>query len=409
MKVLLLTTYFPPEVGAASHLFFELAETLVRRGHQVSVVTGYPSYNVGTRQIAQYKRGLVMCEFVAGVRVLRIRTPRLPQHIPVFRGMDHFVRPALLLLRALVLERHDVVLVYSPPLPTGLAAYILSRLKGMPFVVNVQDLFPKEVVVAGLLKSRILIRLFEVIERFIYRTADALTVHSPGNREHLLSGGAPPERVRVIPNWVDVDMFRPGDRMNSFRRDHGLNNEFVVCFAGTMGYLQDMDVILQAASLLREHQDIVFLLVGDGVRRQSTVMRAATLGLSNVRFLPMQPRDVYPLVLQAADVCLVTLQADLTTPVVPSKLATILASGRPVVGSMPLEGDAPKIIEEAGCGFCVAAGDARGLAGAILELYRDPALLEEMGARGRAYAERHFSREGCIAQYEKLFSELVGA
>ncbi|MEW6048913.1 MAG: glycosyltransferase family 4 protein [Bacillota bacterium] len=409
MKVLLLTTYFPPEVGAASHLFFELAETLVHRGHEVSVVTGYPGYNVGSKQIAQYKRGLLMSEFVAGIRVLRIRAPRLPHHIPVFRGMDHFVRPAALLLRALMLERHDVVLVYSPPLPIGLSAYILSRFKGMPSVVNVQDLFPKEAVVTGLLKSKMLIRLFETIERFIYRTADALTVHSPGNREHLLSGGAPAERVRVIPNWVDVDMFRPGDRMNSFRRDHGLNSEFVVCFAGTMGYLQDMDVILEAASSLREHQDIVFLLVGDGVRRQSTVVRAATLGLSNVRFLPMQPRNVYPLVLQGADVCLVTLQAQLTTPVVPSKLATILAAGRPVVASMPLDGDAPKIIEEAGCGFCVPAGDARGLAGAILKLYRDPALREEMGARGRAYAERHFSREGCIGQYEKLFSELVRA
>lgn len=404
MNVLILTNYFPPEIGGAAHLFYELAESLVQRGHQVTVVTGFPRYNVKERP-EPYRGKRLMREEMSGVQVLRLWTPSVPRTNLILRGLEHFLVPAVLFLGGLFSGRQDVVLIYSPPLPLGLAAYSLSRIKRIPFVVNVQDLFPKEAVILGLLKSKILIRVFEIIERFIYRKADSVTVHSPGNREHVLAHGGHSERVQVVHNWVDIERVRPLPRENSFRHEHGLDARFVVSYAGTMGWCQDMSVIVQAAQRLQDYQDIVFLMVGDGPEKTKTEEHARRLKLNNVIFLPMQPWSKYPEVLAASDVSMINLNKNLTTPVVPSKLLNIMAAGRPVVASVPLNGDTPKIVAEAGCGLCVEAGDAQGLAQAILTLYHNPELAHEMGQRGRLYAEQHFSRESCVASYEEILRQ----
>ncbi len=404
MNVLILTNYFPPEIGGAAHLFYELAESLVQRGHQVTVVTGFPRYNVKERP-EPYRGKRLMREEMSGVQVLRLWTPSVPRTNLILRGLEHFLVPAVLFLGGLFSGRQDVVLIYSPPLPLGLAAYALSRIKRIPFVVNVQDLFPKEAVILGLLKSKILIRVFEIIERFIYRKADSVTVHSPGNREHVLAHGGHSERVQVVHNWVDIERVRPLPRENSFRHEHGLDGRFVVSYAGTMGWCQDMSVIVQAAQRLQDYQDIVFLMVGDGPEKTKTEEHARRLKLNNVIFLPMQPWSKYPEVLAASDVSMINLNKNLTTPVVPSKLLNIMAAGRPVVASVPLNGDTPKIVAEAGCGLCVEAGDAQGLAQAILTLYHNPEQAHEMGQRGRLYAEQHFSRESCVASYEEILRQ----
>lgn len=405
MKVLILTNYFPPEIGAASHLFYQLAESLVQRGHLVTVVTGFPRYNV-TELPKHYRGKLLIREDTRGMRVVRLRVPSVPRTNPVLRGIEHFLVPTVLFIGGLLSGRHDVVLVYSPPLPFGLAAYGLSRIWRIPFVVNIQDLFPLQPVVLGKLKNKVLIRLFEIIERFVYRKADCITVHSFGNREHVLARGGQEHRVRIVHNWADTEYVRPLPRENAFRREYGLNGRFIVSYAGTMGWCQDMRVIVEAAHELRTYGDILFLLVGDGPEKAEAEEYARRLELRNVMFLPMQPWERYPEVLAASDVSMINLHRNLTIPTVPSKLMNIMAAGRPVVASLPLDGDAPKIVAEANCGVCVEAGDAAGLAEAILKLYRNPQQAREMGHRGRLYAEQHFSRESCIARYEQLFREL---
>jgi len=402
IRIIILTNYFPPEIGGAAHLFYELAENMVKFGHRVTVVTGFPRYNIKKRP-ESYKGKLLMREEMSGVQVLRLWMPIIPRTNLILRGFEHFLVPVILFLGGLIAGRHDVMLIYSPPLPLGLSAYLLSRIYRFPFVVNIQDLFPKEAVLLGLLKNRVLIRLFEAIERFIYQKADFVTVHSPGNREHVLAHGGHSERVRVVHNWVDVKRVRPLPRENSFSHEHGLDGRFVVSYAGTMGWCQDMSVIVEAAYYLRDYHDIVFLMVGDGPEKAKTEEHARRLGLRNILFLPMQSWSKYPEVLAASDISMINLNEKLTTPVVPSKLLNIMAAGRPVVASFPLNGDAPKIVAEAGCGLFVEAGDSEGLAKAILTLYHNPDLAREMGHRGRLYAEQHFSRESCIAKYEEIF------
>lgn len=407
MRVLVLTNYFPPEIGGAAHLLYELAESFVQRGHEVTVVTGFPRYNVRATP-SRYQRGLVMQEEIAGIRVLRIRVPAVPRTSLVLRGVEHLLAPTVLFAGALTRGRHDVVFTYSPPLPFGVAACVLGFLHRRPAVVSVQDLFPKEAVMLGLLKSRPLIRLFEALERFVYRRASRIVVHSPANRAHVLAHGGHPERTVVVSNWADTERIRPRERENGLRRRLGLTGRFVVSYAGTMGWCQDMTVVLEAARRLRAVPDVVFLLVGDGPDKPRAEERARALGLTNVVFLPTQDLDTYVEILAASDVSLINLNKNLKTPVVPSKLLNIMAAGRPVVASLPLDGDAPKIIAAAGCGVCVDAGDAVGLTEAIRTLYGDRDLARHMGQNGRTYAEREFSRAACVARFEALFESARG-
>lgn len=407
MKTLILTNYFPPEIGAASHLFYELAETLVGLGDKVTVVTGFPRYNV--KELPEKYRGkLFFREQMNGIEVVRLLIPSLPRGIPMVRGLEHLLVGLMLFLGGLVVRRHHVTLVYSPPLTIGLSAWLLGTVKRTPFIFNVQDIFPQYAIDAGILKSRTLIRFFQRMEKFIYRKARYVTVHSDGNRQHLLAKGVPADKIVVVHNWVDTDFITPRDKHNSFHRENKLNGKFIVSFAGTMGFVQDIDTIIEAAHILMPHQQILFLLVGDGVQREAMEKKARRLGLTNVKFLPLQPRTEYPAVLNASDVGLVALIKEVSTPVVPSKLLSIMASGRPAVASLPLSGDAPKIVEAAECGYCVEPGNPQALAQAILDLYKNPALREQLGSNGRHYAEQNFSKQACARQYEALFQKAGG-
>jgi glycosyltransferase involved in cell wall biosynthesis len=272
-------------------------------------------------------------------------------------------------------------------------------------VVNVQDLFPQNAIDMGLLKNRALIRCFEWIENYVYRKADGLIVMSEGNREFVADRGAALERVHVVPNWVDTKSIRPGKRLNDFRREHNLGDKFVVLFGGTMGWSQGLDVVVEAARLCQQDQDIVWVLVGEGIEK-TRLMESAS-DLLNIQFLPMQSKEKYPEVLAASDVCLVTLHPDVATPAVPSKISTIMAAGRPVVAAFPA-GDATRLIRGANCGVVVAPGDATALAQAVVRLRSAQGAREEMGASGRTHVSEKLSRESSTEGFEAVLLKVAG-
>ena len=409
MKVLLLTSSFPPEVRSQSTLMHELALDLAVAGHQVTVVTGVPRYNLPDGVRERYKRRLFARETVGGVEVLRLPVFPVPRRVPLLRGLEQLLIAITYAFGSLIKGRPDVTLVYSPPLPLGLSAYVVSKLYGAPFILNVQDIYPQTAIDLGLLKNPALIAMAERMERFVYRRASMITTHSEGNREVLGDKGVAPEKVVVIPNWVDTEQIRPEQRSNGFRESHALGDKFVVSFTGIMGFAQGLETVLNAAHILREHQDILFLMVGDGSLKDVLVAQARELGLPNTKFLPMQPQKEYPHVLAASDVSLVSLGSRVRTPVVPAKLMSIMASGRAVVATVPADGDTPRIINEARCGICTPPGDPEALARNILELYRNPEEATRLGQNGRTYAEAHFSRVRCVAQYEALLESVVAA
>ncbi len=406
MRVHLLTISYPPEIGGAAHLIYELAQSLKDRGHDVAVLTGYPHYNLKVTP-PQYHRGLWLNETLDGIPIRRIRIPSLPRTSKIARGVEHFIYGLWLSALFMLAPRADVALVFSPPLPLPWLACMLGKLRHIAVIVNIQDLFPREAVELGLLTNPVLIRIFEGMERQVHRMASAVTVHSPGNKEHVVEHGGNEEHVHVIYNWVDTERIQPGQRDNGFSRQFGLGDRFVVSYAGTMGWAQDMATIVNSAAHLRDHQEVLYLLVGDGVEKERAQSRCQELELANVLWLPMQPWSVYPEVLSASDVSLINLHPELRTPVVPSKLLSIMAAGRPVVASLPVESDARRIITEAGCGICVDSGDGEALAVAIQRLRDDRTLASEMGWRGRAYVEANFSREACTRKLESILNCVV--
>ncbi|MEJ2750763.1 MAG: glycosyltransferase family 4 protein, partial [Anaerolineae bacterium] len=352
MHILLLTAYFPPDNGSAAHLFYELGQTFVDQDHKVSVVTGFPGYHA-QGNLEKYRGRRWMRETVDGLNVYRIVVPQVARNTPIGRGMWQFSCAFSFMLAGLKVSDVDIALVYSPPLPLGLSALAWKALKGIPFVFNVQDLFPQSAIDLDILRFKPLIRLFHGLERFIYRRANAVTVHSQGNWEYVVAHGGKADKTIVMHNAVDTQHIQPGVKENDIREELGLNGRFIASFAGVMGFSQDLDVILEAAQLLQEQEEIHFLLVGEGVEKERLVAKSQAMGLTNVSWLPMQPRERYPSILHASDVGLATLHTEVKTPVVPSKILSVMSSGRPVVAAMNMDGDAPKLIAEAKAGFAL--------------------------------------------------------
>jgi len=408
MRVLLLSDAFPPEVRSSSHLMYELAEDLRARGHAVSVVTCRPRYNLAAPVAPA--RG-VQRETLNGLEVVRVDAPAIHNVGHVRRGLGQLWLPVAFYRAARALPRPDVIYVYSPPLTLGLAAHWLGRRWRAPFVFNVQDLFPQNAIDLGALRNPLLVAFFRALERYIYRRAAAIALHSEGNAAWLRRDGVEAAKLRVIPNWVDTQLHRPeaGATENRFRRELGLEDRFTVLFAGVMGYAQDMETIVEAAARLREESRIVFLLVGDGSERAGVERRIGELKLANVRRLPFVSREEYPALVAACDAGLVTLKKTMKTPVVPSKLPTYMASARPVIVSVNPESDAGALVRAADCGLLVPPGDPEAMAAAIRQLHNDPARAAALGANGRRYAAAHLSRAACVHQIERLLADCCRA
>jgi len=402
--VLLLTDAYPPEIRSSSTLMQELAAGLLARGYSVTVLATYPSYNLtpgDRRRFARVIPNLVTTE--EGIRVVRVPTPPLHNVGAFLKGFSQGTLPLILSAAGALLNDVDAVVVYSPPLPLGLVAAALKVRFGARVVFNVQDLFPQNAIDLGVLKSPLLIRMFEAIESASYRTADVITCHSEGNidwlRRHpvLLER---PDDVRPIHNWVDVDQYQETAPDPSVRARLGLADRFVFFFGGVMGYAQELDTVVEAARCLKDRDDLAFLLVGDGVEKAGLVERAR--GLDNVIFHPFVSPGEYVRWLRSMDCGLVTLRAEMKTPVVPSKILGFMATGVPYVALLNPESDARAMTREGRCGILADPKDVDATVAACLRLASDPQSARAMGSRGLAYCRKHFSRDTCIDKYHGI-------
>lgn len=399
MNILLITPHYPPEIRSVSVLMSQLAEDLAASGHSVTVITPYPPSRMDEAAAPSPPQDAVWRQR-DGVRVIRVAVLPFVKVARAIRAVTHFTLAASAVWGGFRAGRQDAVIVYSPPLPLALAAEIVARRWGASLVVNVQDIYPQALIDLGLARNPIVLGVLRWLERRAYQHAATLVVHSEGNRRLLVERGIDPAKVKVVQNWVDTRL-PVVPRPNPYRVELGLGERFVVLFAGVMGYAQDMAVIVEAATLLRDDARIVFVLAGDGVRRAGAEAVVKSRGLDNVRFIPLQPIDRYPVLVDAADCCLVTLEASVATPVVPSKIGGILAQARPIAAALP-RGDARDIIEQSGGGVTVEAGDAAALAGAIRRLAADPSSRRAMGEAGRRYADAHLSRAAATGAYARL-------
>ncbi|HDZ01953.1 MAG TPA: glycosyltransferase WbuB [Nitrospirae bacterium] len=395
MNILLLSRYFPPEIGTAANLFFELARGLTKKRNKVTVVTNFPWYNLKSVP-EKYRRRFYMRENMDGVEVIRLTLPVVgPKNVKLAIG--HLTVPFTSFLGGLLTKRPDIIFIYSPPLFMGIAGWLLNLFKGVPFVMGVQDLHPQCYIDQGLLKNKLMIYLLETMEKFCYKRSSLITVHSEGNKEHIVNvKGIDGNKVKVLRNWIDTDEMKPLPRDNEFSRKYNLNKKFVVGYAGTLGMSQGLLSVIEAANILKDRDDIEFFIVGDGIEKQRMIDRKNEYGLENVRFLEMQPKSVYPYVVASSDVGLVTLNSKVKTPVVPSKILSMMAAGRPVLASLPLDGDAPRLIKEAGCGICIGPENPELLAEKILFLTSNPDKCAEFSRQGRVFVVREMSLKRAV-------------
>ncbi|MEM3605023.1 MAG: glycosyltransferase family 4 protein [Candidatus Bathyarchaeia archaeon] len=423
MNIAIIVNNFHPEIGSAADLFYQLAIEFQKRGHLVNVFTTEPRYyNLGTSLKEKFllQAGLKGKGKLYNVEQIRpmlnvYRVKLLPLIYPrsgknaFFRELEHVLQPITFLTMTNHIAKSDIILIYSPPLLLGYLGVILGKLLNIPTVVNVQDIHPDAVVDLGLLKSSFLVSFFEQIERQMYKYAKAITVHSDGNKEIVMKHNINPQKVFVIFNACYI----PPDEVlcdgEFFRRRYCLEDKFIVTYAGTMSFSQDLDTIIIAAKILsNSNKEITFILAGDGPQRHNLELLSKKLKVSNILFLPFQGGNDYWRLLSASDVCLVSLKkSKVKTPVVPRKLEDIMASGKPVIANVPLDGDVKKFIEKANCGMVIESENPHSLAEAIQKMYDMPKEVRlQYGRNGRLYAIQNFSTQVIAKQYETLFASL---
>jgi colanic acid biosynthesis glycosyl transferase WcaI len=406
MRVMILHMRFHPDLTGTGPLVTALAEDLVKKGAEVTVITSMPHY--GRREVSQEYRGrLLHRSDFNGVDLWRtyVYVPANPGGFQ--RGVNYLSFTFMSIIAGLIAKKPDVILCVNPPITVGFSGWLVSLLRRAPMIFNVQDVWPDCLVIIDKLRNPLLIRIFKHLEKFIYRVSSRVTVLSEGMKENLTRKGVPAEKVVVIPNWSDVETIRPVERQNSFRAAHGLNGEFVVMFAGNLGFIAMLDKVLEAAKLLENDPHIQFLIVGEGNAKAILVSQAGELGLKNVRFLPTQPKEVLPQMLGAADLSLVTLNRRLGQMNVPSKTYSIMASARPVLASVPENSEIARLVEVARCGEGIPPEDPQSLAQAIKRLSGQPEKLRDYGTNGRRYVEECLTRSRLTTQYQQLLREVA--
>ena len=407
MRILLLTTHFHPDIASTGVLMSQLAEELAKLDHQITVVTSMPHYSTN-RIWDGYRRKLVRRDRYGPIDVyhLYVYVPENKRR-SLGRMLNYASFNILSVVMGMLVERNDVVLVPSPPLSNGLSADLISRFRRIPFVYNVQDIWPDVIVRAGVLTNPKAIALFRRLEHYVYHRARGLVVISEGFRRNLEAKGVPPEKITVIPNFFDTEFVRPLSRRNGFSSTHGLDGRFVVLFAGNVGHSQGLETVLEAARQLTDLEDVLFLLVGNGVSKMGLESYAGRLGLENIRFMPFQPHEALPELYASSDVCLVPLRRGFTNESVPCKVYTIMASGRPMVASLDRDSDTWKLLQSAECGLCVDPENPRALAKAIRALYADRSLRERLGHNGREHVVQYYTPQVVGQKYSEWLTSLV--
>ena len=411
MKILYVSQYFPPEMGAPAARVAELSRHWAQEQNQITVLTGFPNHPTGIvpPEYRRKFRRLVAREKINGVNV--VRTWLLP--FPNRRTYERMLNYSSFCFSAagtgMFAERPDVVIASSPQLLVGLSGWWLARCKRSRFVFEVRDLWPESLAAVGVGTADSLVyRTLARIAAFLYRNSDHIVVVTPAFKEYLVQHmRVRPEKISVIENGVEAELFSPRTE-SDLRSSLGAEGKFVVSYIGTMGNAHGLQTMVEAAAQLQNAMpDILFLLVGEGAEKEQLVSLVRTRGLTNLRFVDQQAREKIPAYICASDACVVLLkQSEIFKTVIPSKMLEFMSCARPVI--LGVEGQARQLLEEAQAGICIEPGNSQQLAQAILRLAGDAQRREILGRNGRRYVLQRFSRRQTAMAYLEVLRELLG-
>jgi glycosyltransferase involved in cell wall biosynthesis len=413
VRILYVSHYFPPEMGAPAGRVAGLGRAWAAAGHEVHVLTGFPHHPTG-RIHPDYRRAFrrgFLREEDRGVHVHRTWIFPAANRGKVRRSLNYgsFMASAVI-VGSLRLPRPDVIVATSPQLLCAAAGTLLARRFGAPLVMEVRDLWPESLVAVGASRSRSpLVGTLERLATALYRRAAHIVTVTEAQRAAIVAGGVALERVSVVPNGVDRAFLEAGAAAQaaaSRPASSPPDGRFVVTYIGTIGMAHRLETLLEAAAVLRTDARYQFRLVGEGARRQALEAQARAAGLSNVEFCGEQPRGDVPRWIAESSACAVLLRrSDVFRTVVPSKILEIMAVGRPIL--LGVEGEASALVERASAGVLLEPENATQLAAAIRSLAQNPALCRSLGENGRQFVAREFLREVLAERYSALLSSLV--
>lgn len=407
MHILFVSQYFPPEMGAPAARVYELSREWVRQGERVTVLTGFPHHPTGVKAPGDRWR-LTRRETVDGIEVMRSYVYATPNRGVARRMVSYASFMASATPMALARCRWaDVVVGTSPQLLGACAGYLVARLWRRPFVFEVRDLWPESILAVSAMQNNRLIGALRRVAAHLYRRSHLIVTVGQGYKRQInrLYGTAL-DKMEVVPNGIDPQLFQPGPRRNAIRDEYGWGDKFVLLYLGTLGMAHRLEVVLEAADTLRDDPDTLFVLVGEGARKNPLRDLATDLRLPNVQFIGQQPKERVPLFYSASDVGLVTLRdTPLFQEVLPSKIFEILAMERPIL--LSVGGQARELVESSGGGVYVPPGDSAALVAAIRSLQERSSALREMGRLGRKFVLEHYDRREQARRYLELLRGVV--
>lgn len=406
MRILYLSQYFPPEIGATQNRSFEIAANLVRLGHHVTVITEIPNHPSGIIP-PKYRRKLIIREDLDGIDVIRVWVKTATEKNFSNRMLFYLSYMINSFLAGIFISRSsfDILYATSPPLFVGASGIALSFIRRIPLIFEVRDLWPESAIALGELSNHRAIRLATRLEQACYRHAQVIVVVTKGIYNNLVSREIPAQKIVIVPNGSNVEHFQYNSlERQRLRNELGFTEKFIVLYAGIHGIAQGLEVIIEAANILKTYQNIWFVMIGEGPRKRDLIRLADSYDLDNVIFLNEQTREAIPGFLSAADIALIPLRKiDLFEGVLPSKLFDAWACQRPVI--LSVDGEARSILEDAQAGLFVVPEDPGSLSEAILNMQDDPIGRQRMGKNGRDYTVKHYSRK---VLSEKLADILQG-
>lgn len=398
LRILYISHYFPPEVNAPAVRVSQFSRIWREMGHTVTVATGFPNHPHGVIP-PEYRGKIFDTENHDGVRVLRSYVYAAPNR--------HFVRRILnflsFMLSAIVScifrsGKQDIIIATSPQFFVAVAGYVVSIFKRAPFIFEVRDVWPEEIVAVGAMKRGLIIKILEKIEIFLYRRAAMIVAVAQGTVDILTQRGIPANKIVLVPNGVDFERFSQAVDDHEIRDQHNLNGHFLVSYIGTHGMAHNLGTVIGAANRLRNRNDIRFLFVGDGADKEHLVSSSYELKLDNVTFVPQQDRNRIAKYYAASDLCLVPLRkAELFTKNIPSKIYEVMASGKPML--IGAKGESKNLVEKAHAGIAVEPDNDLDLSEKIELMADDRNLAKSLGQNGRDFARKNCSHQDLATRY----------
>jgi colanic acid biosynthesis glycosyl transferase WcaI len=411
-NILILVQVFPPDNVATAQLYGDLAADLFSLGNRVTVLTTSPHYSKDS-SVTRWQTPSAGLPAPArttdhgGIRVCRIWMPKKRRNVAYRVGCWSWFHAASIVAGVFLRPRPEVILCPSPPPSIALAAFLLGKRFGAPFVYSVQEMYPDVAINLGAVRNKRLIRLLFQLERFTYANAAAVTAITRRMRTRLLEKGVPEEKVVLLPNFADTGLFHPMPRETPFAREHGLLDKFVVSYAGNMGKPQRLDGLLRVAGQLAGEPGIRFLLIGDGAERPALVHLAARLKLPNVSFLPYVSYSLMDQIYASSDLSYVPQAPGTSSDGMPSKVYRIMASGRPVLAATDPQSDLAQMLKDSGGGAAVDIGDEAAVAGAIQWAFQNREEWAKKGALARKHILDFYSRSRITGEYHNLLNRVA--